>query len=763
MIAVGECVDWQKALATACEKIAPLWPLDQSIAVNPWWKMRERPFQEVAAELAVLADIRCLPPQSLFRDQWLKRIQSEHLRTAACEAGSNWQAPELLSALDTPLKTAPTFQTLSALLDSTANVHAFSWREEVSYQIGQFCALYRQNPKIFNGLSPYQAWMAVLQKDRDLVIQMGCPELKDLVGKLPTHAEELFAQMVAQLSNEAAFSHFAQALLFDMPGWAGHFAYQDLQANFKGELSQSIQSFLAIRMAWEWLLLQLSSTPKFSGVDTIYLGQFAKIPFWIAAERALQEPFWIWQRALELATVSPLHTQFRQPLNGSTRKAELQAVFCIDVRSEPARRALEQQYSGIQTLGFAGFFGLPIALTCQGKTQPQLPGLLPADLEVPLVPESPNWQGVISKAFETPLTAFPAVETLGLKKWVDLAKNTLFPRHEHLAIASQPGQKLDLYRAGKPLNAEEKAVLLQPILRNMAIEKNLAETVLLVGHASSTQNNPQAAGLDCGACGGQSGEVNVRILAQCLNDAEVRGFLQRLGTRIPDDTRFVPALHLTSLNQLKPLADVPDQVSTWLTGANQTLAESQGPERRPNPISWSNLQPEWGLAGNQALILAPRSRTRHLDLQGAVFLHDYVDADDPHGKLLESLMLAPMVVTNWINLQYFASVVAPQKWGSGNKLLHNVVDGNWGVFEGQGGDLRGGLAHQSLVDAGELRHIPVRLSVYIQADPEVIAEIIRRQPVLAELVTNQWLFIYCLGSPNQPIQRLSPKGWIPSM
>jgi uncharacterized protein YbcC (UPF0753/DUF2309 family) len=157
---------------------------------------------------------------------------------------------------------------------------------------------------------------------------------------------------------------------------------------------------------------------------------------------------------------------------------------------------------------------------------------------------------------------------------------------------------------------------------------------------------------------------------------------------------------------------------------------------------WSQVQPEWGLANNAAFIIAPRKLTKNVDLAGRSFLHDYTWQNDTHFAILELILTAPMVVTNWINMQYNASVCDNQKFGCGNKVLHNAVASNMGVFEGNGGDLRIGLSLQSLHNGKTWMHQPQRLSVYVAAPQAAITAIIEKHETVRQLIDNNWLYLH---------------------
>jgi uncharacterized protein YbcC (UPF0753/DUF2309 family) len=367
------------------------------------------------------------------------------------------------------------------------------------------------------------------------------------------------------------------------------------------------------------------------------------------------------------------------------------------------------------------------------------------------------------------------VESMGWLYGFKLLKKMFLAGGEENPVSQLSHQQhWNLEQDGKILSVADKAELAKGILTAIGLNQ-FAATVLLVGHGSHTTNNLHAAGLDCGACGGQTGEVNVRVLGQLLNDADVRGALVTLGISIPDTTRFVPALHNTTTDHIDCFDEPVDgAITEWLrcaTGIAQRERMSLIDPALKNVSDadldkayikrsqdWSQVRPEWGLANNAAFIVAPRAWTRSLDLKGRSFLHDYQWQNDPDFSVLELIMTAPMIVTNWINMQYNASVTDNQKYGSGNKVLHNAVGGHMGLFEGNGGDLRVGLAMQSLHDGEKWMHQPQRLAVYLAAPREPIERISAQHNNVRSLVDNEWLYLF-RWSDDGELERFYQNQW----
>ncbi|MBX9759417.1 MAG: DUF2309 domain-containing protein, partial [Beijerinckiaceae bacterium] len=335
---------------------------------------------------------------------------------------------------------------------------------------------------------------------------------------------------------------------------------------------------------------------------------------------------------------------------------------------------------------------------------------------------------------------------------------------------------LGLHRAPAPndpaprldpaLDLPARAKAAEAVLRAVSLTGNFARLVLVAGHGANVVNNPHASGLHCGACGGYSGEVNARLLAALLNDADVRAAIAPNGIVIPADTLFIAALHDTTTDAVTLYADDFDSSTHQadLARARDALAAAgkiargERALRLPRATSeasvarrsrdWAEVRPEWALAGCKAFIAAPRRRTAGKSLQGRAFLHDYDWKADSSFGVLELILTAPVVVASWISLQYYGSTVAPQAFGGGNKLLHNVA-GGVGVIEGNGGVMRAGLPWQSVHDGEQYVHEPLRLSVCIEAPREAMTDILKRHDGVRALFDNGWLHLFALDEAGR--------------
>jgi uncharacterized protein YbcC (UPF0753/DUF2309 family) len=361
-------------------------------------------------------------------------------------------------------------------------------------------------------------------------------------------------------------------------------------------------------------------------------------------------------------------------------------------------------------------------------------------------------------------TAFATAEATGLAAGLAMAARTLAPAAlRRLAAALLPPR--DRVRAPAldsqgphdhaPFSLAEKVGFAEALFRLTGLGSATARLVVLVGHGGSAINNPYAAALDCGACGGHPGGANARVLAAILNEPAVRTGLAERGIALPPTTRFVAAQHDTTTDAVTlfdrgavPASHGPDlaalEAALARAGATNRASRARllGRTAQDLPVGachWGEVRPEWGLAGNAAFIVGPRSLTQGLDLGGRAFLHSYDWRADGDATALTTILTAPMVVAQWINCQYLFSTLDNQCYGSGDKTTHNVV-GGIGVVQGNGGDLRVGLPRQSLfADDGTPFHVPQRLLTVVHAPLERVEQVVLANPILSRLFGNGWV------------------------
>lgn len=763
-----------EAALRACRRIPPAWPLQATVAVNPYLGFAEQGLAQLAARMERIGGPRPLMPSEWYRDRLASGDVTDGDIAAALSAGNypadfDPAAVRLLAAEPSmmlePISTlgellaARGERDLASLARDRISAFAQSW-----FDVGQ--AMWRPA----SGSGAYAAWREFAT--HDLV-----PEFCGLDGfcryatTLPTTPGEAVAESLATLGIDARSAEsYCLQLLYRLGGWSEAARLPGWKAEQEGGPDDTLLALLAASLAFETACLLKAD----AGVRLEWAQACERHAQPVEPSRALLAQACL-QAALEEAgrRALGLRLSAAQPAAPSAAKT-VKAYFCIDVRSEVFRRHLESVSDRIETGGFAGFFGVGASHRRYGSVVPEhrLPVLLQprvcSEVGGPEAEADRTASRIRSRArralqrfSQAAVASFAYVEAAGLGYAARLAGATLArPR----PVVHEPAPSLVSH-----LTNAEKVSNAAAVLKGMSLTQDFPATVLLIGHGASVTNNPFASALACGACGGHAGDVNARLLAALLNDGETRSGLSAQGIEVPADTVFVAGLHDTTSDEVTLFVEdvrggtVPalTEITGWLARA-AVLARTERAARLPGAggeaavrrrgADWSEMRPEWGLAGCSAFIAAPRAFTRGRALDGRAFLHDYDWRADEGFGVLELILTAPVVVASWISLQYYGSSVAPRFHGSGNKLLHNVVSGI-GVLEGNGGSLRTGLPWQSVHDGRQLVHQPLRLTVVVAAPEDAVDAILDRHDHVRALFDNGWLALVTLDDSGSPRSR----------
>ncbi len=761
---------------------------------------------------------------------------------AKVEQGELWNIVSAkLKELDLPVEAANNLtQTVG---DNTFAKNGQTVTELVNKQMITWCAAFLDEGQAAWAMPGreqgfYKCWKSLAEVAPSFGSKKGVEGLKTLPDNAPEALGLLLQRLGVALDDWAIYlsRHLAQ-----LPGWASIIQWREAHPEVLVQQQYPINlvEYLAVRLFYEAALVaEGTSTAKVNkeknmplteksadtaGAQAIGLlvelfnslrlnpAEVKAVPVptfqllaMLARHSSFESRLEIWQSAYEWHYRHELLLKIQagqmQPVK-VVKEAAVQAVFCIDVRSEGLRRNLEK-LGAYETFGFAGFFGIfmlyqPLGSSCNLTVAPAL--VTPTQTIKELPKEGTDeavqkrlrfnklryqWDKLIHTLRENLLTPFAFVEMAGWFSFFPLVGKTLNPRGWR-RMQSSIQQKFSPPIVTEPsivINPEEMSLEAQAgavanMLRSIGLTHQFARLVLLCGHGSETENNPYASGLDCGACGGNHGGNSAFVAASVLNSPPIRRIMAQEGLVIPEETFFLAGEHNTTTDEVSFLneSQLPATHQAEFTRFKQTIGEageqnaaerwqklpgvipSKGvvtPRMQQRAADWAQVRPEWGLVRNAAFICGSRNLTAGLNLDNRTFLHSYDSQLDTGGAILEGILTAPVVVAEWINMQYYLSTVDNHNFGSSTKLLHTVV-GQVGVMQGRQSDLLIGLPQQSVMIGEELYHEPLRLCVIIEAPMPRIEAIIAKHQQLQQLVGNNWIELVAYDSATNSFYRLS--------
>jgi len=598
--------------------------------------------------------------------------------------------------------------------------------------------------------------------------------------------------------DETLYSHYIFDQQFSHQGWSGMVAtVEDQPQTLLDHKKITLHDLVILELLLEIDALDNHFDEKWLPLEKV----IRKRPIELFSEievTELDEATTIWQEAFEWSYYDEVlaglkNTKQEKRLAGSS----FQAMFCIDDRECSFRRHLEKEDPKCETFGTPGFFGVEFYFQPDhGKFYTKLcpAPVNPKFLVKEIGARRKNEKDAhFTKHSHSLFRGWMITQTLGfwsaLRLFINIFKPSMGPatassfkhmdQNSKLTIENRkPEHRENDLQVG--FTIEEMANRVEGLLRSIGLIKNFSNLVYVVGHGSSSVNNPHFAAYDCGACSGRAGSVNSRVVCHMANHREVREILRSRGLVIPDETQFVGGLHDTTRDEVmffdvdsltpknKELHHGNEQVFTQALDLNakersrrfesvnsQLDAKKIHEKIRIRSVSLFEPRPELNHATNSLCIVGRRDLTKHLFLDRRSFLNSYDYATDLDGKLLLGIIRPLGPVCGGINLEYFFSRVDNQKLGAGTKLPHNVM-GLFGVANGIDGDLRPGLPSQMI----EV-HDPVRLLIVVEHFPDVVLNTIQKQADTYEWFINEWVHLVAINPETRELYVFKEGEFVP--
>lgn len=602
-----QVAEFRANVLAVADTVAPYWPIDSFIAVNPLSGFEDQQFREAIDSATrfygIRGTLRLQDYQLLVKSGRIKvediKIElianKSQLKDSSSEAVGSLKATAIDLALIDLLHGPASKEPISRSILTRSECINKDLAVTIDNLTSEWCSSYYGSAQWRNPFSEegfYNAWRNTASVDHTLP-----KKVRRVIGACHAQSDVNALRSLEVLRIERSeVRDYICAVLTRIRGWAGYIRW----ASEHGQ-DASLMDLVAV-----WLCYESAFVEGDPSLETLWRDQqhdkhdddsrllteraraavqridpSPSVADFNAARRVLEEVSELDRRyILQLALERGYYSELFSTLEKGSQNAEdnipsAQLVCCIDTRTQRIRQAVKQA-AGIETLGFAGFFAAAIRYRRLGEqaTSDQCPALISPRNYVEEKFEESTSRAVRGRVKSGQLTLAAGED--GFTN----AKYSLMPSFSLAEISGVPAAVLSAFKTSLPYQYsalrtkarnmirpsvpttvdifsgytfEERCAFAETALTMMGLVDRFSRLVVFTGHGSTNENNPYSASLHCGACGGNEGSPNARVAATTLNDPAVREFLNTRGISIPDTTWFLSAEHDTTTDSVRIL------------------------------------------------------------------------------------------------------------------------------------------------------------------------------------------------------------------
>ncbi len=195
-------------MAEVADVIAPVWPLKDYVAVNPYAGISHRPFMDARAFLKVFSDCETLMPIEHYAAEFhqghftLADIESAIDELAASGVSQVLSAAQIAenllaigpagTTLDQPAATPNHDRPIRTIAEYATTPSSIDWTEAIVEEVSKHCSAHYDEGQStwaspYRNLSLYQAWRSVAEHDRNIEI-LGLSGFRKYVAESASYA-----------------------------------------------------------------------------------------------------------------------------------------------------------------------------------------------------------------------------------------------------------------------------------------------------------------------------------------------------------------------------------------------------------------------------------------------------------------------------------------------------------------------------------------------------------------------------------------------